>query len=75
MRILVVENDRLLSEALGRRLTEAGHAVDVFATVADAEAAWKIAEPPRVCRRPFSFKLCGHSCFVQHGVILFFSFG
>ncbi len=43
MRILVVENDRLLSEALGRRLTEAGHAVDVFATIADAEAAWKIA--------------------------------
>ncbi|MCK5933375.1 MAG: response regulator transcription factor [Fulvimarina manganoxydans] len=43
MRILVVENDRLLSEALERRLTGAGHAVDVFATVADAEAAWKIA--------------------------------
>ena len=43
MRILVVENDRLLSEALERRLTGVGHAVDVFATVADAEAAWKIA--------------------------------
>ena len=43
MRILVVENDRLLSEALERRLTGGGHAVDVFATVADAEAAWKIA--------------------------------
>ncbi|SJZ92618.1 response regulator [Consotaella salsifontis] len=43
MRILVVENDRLLSGALERRLTEVGHAVDVFATVADAEAAWKIA--------------------------------
>lgn len=44
MRILVVENDRLLSEALARRLTEAGHAVDVFATAADAEAAWRLAE-------------------------------
>ncbi|MEO9959747.1 MAG: response regulator, partial [Nisaea sp.] len=43
MRILVVENDRLLSEALAQRLTQAGHAVDVFATVADADAAWKIA--------------------------------
>lgn len=42
MRILLVENDRLLSEALGRRLTEAGHAVDIFATVGDAEAAWKM---------------------------------
>ena len=42
MRILLVENDRLLSEALGRRLTESGHAVDIFATVADAEAAWKM---------------------------------
>jgi two-component system, OmpR family, response regulator len=42
MRILLVENDRLLSEALGRRLSEAGHAVDGFATVADAEAAWNM---------------------------------
>lgn len=42
MRILLAENDRLLSEALGRRLGEAGHAVDVFAKVADAEAAWRV---------------------------------
>jgi DNA-binding response OmpR family regulator len=41
MRILMAENDRLLSQALGRRLSEAGHAVDVFATVADAEMAWR----------------------------------
>ena len=41
MRILIAENDRLLSEALGRRLTDAGHAVDVFATVADSEVAWR----------------------------------
>lgn len=41
MRILMAENDRLLSEALGRRLTDAGHAVDVFATVADSEIAWR----------------------------------
>ena len=41
MRILMAENDRLLSQALGRRLSEDGHAVDVFATVADAEMAWR----------------------------------
>ena len=43
MRILVVENDRLLSETLVRRLSEAGNAVDLFATVADAEAAWRVS--------------------------------
>lgn len=40
MRILVAEDDRQLAEALGRRLADAGHAADVFASVADAGAAW-----------------------------------
>lgn len=40
MRILLAEDDGPLAEALSRRLTDAGHAIDVFATVFDAEAAW-----------------------------------
>ncbi|MGP3697929.1 response regulator [Rhodobacter sp. NSM] len=43
MRILLAEDDRQLAEALARRLAEAGHAVDVFPSVADAEAAWTMA--------------------------------
>ena len=43
MRILLVEDDRPLAQALARRLAEAGHAVDVFSSVADAEAAWTLA--------------------------------
>jgi two-component system response regulator TctD len=44
MRILLAENDRLLAEAMVLRLSEAGHAVDIFATVADAAEAW-VATP------------------------------
>ena len=43
MRILLAEDDRQLADALARRLAEAGHAVDVFPSVADAEAAWTVA--------------------------------
>ena len=43
MRILLAEDDRQLAEALARRLAVAGHAVDVFPSVADAEAAWTLA--------------------------------
>ena len=43
MRILLVEDDRPLAQALARRLAEAGHAVDVFSSVADAGAAWTLA--------------------------------
>lgn len=40
MRILLAEDDGPLADALCRRLTESGHAVDVFISVVDAEAAW-----------------------------------
>ncbi|MFN8733699.1 MAG: response regulator [Hyphomonadaceae bacterium] len=40
MRILLVEDDKPIAEVLSRRLSEAGHAVDTFATSAEAEAAW-----------------------------------
>ena len=43
MRILLVEDDRQLADALVRRLADAGHAVDVFPSVADAGAAWTLA--------------------------------
>ena len=43
MRILLAEDDRQLADALARRLAEAGHAVDVFPSVADAGAAWTLA--------------------------------
>lgn len=42
MRILLAEDDRQLADALARRLVGAGHAVDVFPTVVDAEAAWSV---------------------------------
>lgn len=43
MRILLAEDDRQLAEALSRRLTVAGHAVDVFPSVAEAKSAWTLA--------------------------------
>jgi DNA-binding response OmpR family regulator len=43
MRILLAEDDRPLADALARRLAKAGHAVDVFSSVADAGAAWGLA--------------------------------
>lgn len=43
MRILLAEDDRQLADALACRLAAEGHAVDVFPSVADAEAAWTIA--------------------------------
>ena len=43
MRILLAEDDRQLADGLARRLAEAGHAVDVFPSVADAGAAWTLA--------------------------------
>lgn len=43
MRILLAEDDRQLAEALSRRLTVAGHAVDVFPSVAEAKSAWNLA--------------------------------
>lgn len=43
MRILLAEDDHQLADALARRLAEAGHAVDVFPSVADAGAAWTLA--------------------------------
>ncbi|SDO05634.1 DNA-binding response regulator, OmpR family, contains REC and winged-helix (wHTH) domain [Lutimaribacter pacificus] len=43
MRILLAEDDHPLADVLARRLAEAGHAVDVFPSVADAEAAWSVA--------------------------------
>lgn len=43
MRILLAEDDRQLAEALARRLTLAGHAVDAFPSVTDAEIAWTSA--------------------------------
>lgn len=42
MRILLAEDDRQLADALARRLAEAGHAVDVFPSAADAGAAWAL---------------------------------
>ena len=43
MRILLAEDDRQLADVLARRLGEAGHAVDVFPSVADAGSAWLMA--------------------------------
>ncbi len=43
MRILLAEDDRQLANALARRLAEAGHAVDVFPSVAEAGVAWTLA--------------------------------
>jgi two-component system response regulator TctD len=43
MRILLVEDDKSIAEVLSRRLCEAGNGVDIFATVAEAEAAWLLA--------------------------------
>jgi DNA-binding response OmpR family regulator len=43
MRILLAEDDRPLADALARRLAAAGHAVDIFPSVADARAAWSLA--------------------------------
>jgi DNA-binding response OmpR family regulator len=41
MRTLVVEDDRVLRETLARSLSEAGHRVDVAATLFEAEQLWE----------------------------------
>lgn len=42
MRILVVEDDAVLSDVMLRSLTDAGHRIDLAANVADADALWRV---------------------------------
>jgi DNA-binding response OmpR family regulator len=42
MRILVVEDDAVLSDVMLRSLTDAGHRIDVAATLADADGLWQV---------------------------------
>ncbi len=42
MRILVVEDDAVLSDVMLRSLTDAGHRIDLAANVADADALWQV---------------------------------
>ncbi|WP_144007105.1 response regulator, partial [Pelomonas sp. KK5] len=44
MRILVVEDDPLLSQTMRRSLTEANHHVDVASTLAQADHFWRVQE-------------------------------
>jgi DNA-binding response OmpR family regulator len=42
MRILLVEDDAVLSDVMRRSLADAGHRVDVAASVADADYLWRV---------------------------------
>ncbi|AVS63906.1 DNA-binding response regulator, partial [Paracidovorax avenae] len=42
MRILVVEDDAVLRGVMQRSLADAGHRVDVAATLAEADHFWKV---------------------------------
>ena len=44
MRILIVEDDALLSQIMRRSLTEAGHHVDTATSLAEAQHFWRIQE-------------------------------
>src|SRR6201986_2836280 len=44
MRILVVEDDALLSQTMRRSLSEANHHVDVASNLAQAEHFWRVQE-------------------------------
>ncbi len=44
MRILLVEDDLLLSQTMLRSLTDAGHHVDVARTLAEAQHFWRVQE-------------------------------
>jgi two-component system OmpR family response regulator len=42
MRILVVEDDDVLSDVMVRSLTDAGHRIDLAASLADADGLWQV---------------------------------
>jgi two-component system OmpR family response regulator len=42
MRILVVEDDEVLSDVMVRSLTDAGHRIDLASSLADADGLWQV---------------------------------
>src|SRR3954470_11449878 len=42
MRILVVEDDAVLSDVMVRSLTDAGHRIDLASSLADADGLWQV---------------------------------